>query len=151
MTVAFLHREKVVLFTSGGRFVFRDGKQLFSVATYPGGRTARAAAAPPGGGARPSKGTHPPVFTSVGFPSVFLTFQVSGLIDTPNFPGFLTSPRRIPQVSGFTPLFPYEISLDTKIDRTWHTAENHRHPESSSGSCTSGHFAIPLLLYSPKQ
>ena len=44
-----------------------------------------------------------------------------------------------------------EISLDTKIDRTWHTAENHRHPESSSGSCTSGHFAIPLLLYSPKQ
>ncbi len=33
MTVAFLHREKVLLFTSGGRFVFRDGKQLFSVAT----------------------------------------------------------------------------------------------------------------------
>ena len=97
LTVAFLHREKVLLFTSGGRFVFRHGKQLFSVATpgaapleqrrrpraeardqasrYPGGRTARAAAAPPGGGARPSKGTHPPGFTSVGFgfTSVFLT------------------------------------------------------------------------------
>ena len=44
-----------------------------------------------------------------------------------------------------------EISLDTKIDRTWHTAENHRHPERASGACKSGHFAIPLLLYSPKQ
>ena len=33
LTVAFLHREKVLLFTSGARFVFRDGKQLFSVAT----------------------------------------------------------------------------------------------------------------------
>ena len=33
LTVAFLHREKVLLSPTGGRFVFRDGKQLFSVAS----------------------------------------------------------------------------------------------------------------------
>ena len=43
-----------------------------------------------------------------------------------------------------------EISLDTKIDQTWQTAKKHRHPETSSGSCTSGHFSIPLLLYFSK-
>ena len=151
MTVAFLHREKVLLFTSGGRFVFRHGKQLFSVAT-PGAAPLEQRRRPRAEARDQARAHIPPCLLRSGLlrPS-FLTFQVSGLIDTPNFPGFLTSPRRIPQVSGFTPLFPYEISLDTKIDRTWHTAENHRHPESSSGSCKSGHFAIPLLLYSPKQ
>ena len=147
MTVAFLHREKVLLFTSGGRFVFRDGKQLFSVAT-PGAAPLEQRRRPRAEARDQARAHIPPCLLRSG---LLRSSLPSKCPDTPNFPGFLTSPRRIPQVSGFTPLFPYEISLDTKIDRTWHTAENHRHPESSSGSCTSGHFAIPLLLYSPKQ
>ena len=200
LTVAFLHREKVLLSPTGGRFVFRDGKQLFSVAS-PG-------AAPleqrrrPRAEARDRPRAHIrscllrscllrsslprascawcaccawswtstvrhcfgyctttriakcPDFEEPKEPSGCLWFSavchlrpISIFPKCPDFPGFLTSPRRIPQVTGFTPLFPYilgQVNPVTSRGIRIFLREPPPHPPSNVGklSCCAKSFRL---------
>ena len=53
------------------------------------------------------------------------------------------------EVTGFTcPRLKYHWTR--RLTKHGEPQKKHRHPETSSGSCTSGHFSIPLLLYFSK-